>query len=408
VTIVKANGELWVWGLDRASWENDERDRTLVKAWKLSDQVASAVPVGTDTWADGNVFLSVLHEDASLWTWDILFKKNAYGEISPPYIAQAPEKIMEGVSTVMADNPHSSSFWVLKTNQSLWGGWREEIHTTFYIEIKDFNFEKKMDGIHAIWVNPVYNSQIYALRGSGALFAFGENAQGQLGVGFSYGNAKHVYLKHPTRVINSAASVITQSDWSEIYMHTMAIKKDHTLWLWGRDIWFDSSFATDLSALEGSFFSNKPIKVMDNVASAAMGVDHCLVIKQDGSLWVWGYNNAGQLGIGTFEHMRKPVKIMDNVISVTASNRHSLALQADGNLWAWGDNEFGQLGTGDTISRHEPIQIMENVVSIFTTATCNAAVKQDGSVWIWGYTVLHPSHLHLGEEPILKPICILE
>jgi alpha-tubulin suppressor-like RCC1 family protein len=401
VAIVKENGELWVWGIDNDPPTEVSYDHTSQKAWKLADHVLSAVPVGMDTHLQGGVFLSALYEDTSLWIWDIM-------RSSSHNIIQTPQIIMEGVSNISAHSPQNSSFFALKTNRSLWIVWKERDNPELSSKDKDFKFEKKMDGVNAFWVNPVENAQVYALKGDGTLFGFGENAQGQLGVGFSSGNAKRIYHKKPTSVTDSVVSVITQGEFADLMVHTMAIKDDRSLWLWGQDIWFDQSTKSLPLNAWPSFYSNTPIKIMDGVASAAMGTTHSLVIKQDSSLWTWGYNNSGQLGIGSYEHIKEPAKIMDNVVSVTASNSHSLALQADGSLWAWGNNSLGQLGTGDTASRLEPTKIMEDVASIFTAAACNAAVKRDGSVWIWGNTALYPGSFATEGDSILEPICILE
>ena len=138
-----------------------------------------------------------------------------------------------------------------------------------------------------------------------------------------------------------------------------------------------------------------------------MGVNHCLAVKQDGSLWAWGYNDAGQAGVGHSGSVKTPQRIMEHVVSVAASNRHSLAVRADGSLWAWGDNEVGQLGTGDTKSRTSPIQIMDDVSSVFVASTLNAAVKWDGSVWIWGNAAITPGSFVAEENSILEPVCVL-
>ena len=444
IAIVKENGELWVWGIDPDPpanvnqdytsqqtgyitnddppgmistkirvFENDadqqtkgSRDYTSFKSWKLADHVVAAVPVGTDTYVQGGVFLSVLYEDASLWIWDISVMRDEYGKTTSLNIIKPPQQIMKGVSDIVGKNaPHSMSFYALKTNSSLWSVWREMVVTTFSIEVKGFRHGKTMDNVNALWVNPVDNSQTYVLKDDNTLYGFGENAQGQLGVGFSISNNKRESLNKPTKVTDSVISVITQTELTDIMSHTMAIKDDRSLWLWGWDIWFDLSSSTNPSATEGFYISNVPVKIMDNVAYAAMGANYCLVIKQDGSLWTWGYSSPWQLGI---EPIKEPVKIMDNVVSITAGSAHSLALQTDGSLWAWGDNRLGQLGTGDTISRNEPVKIMENVAAIFTYVTCNAAVKQDGSVWIWGNTAFYPGSDAAEEDSILEPICILE
>lgn len=68
----------------------------------------------------------------------------------------------------------------------------------------------------------------------------------------------------------------------------------------------------------------------------AVGGSHSLGIKEDGSLWVWGFNLVGRLGDGTNITRYSPVKIMDGVVAIAAGAYHSLAIKSDGSLWAWG------------------------------------------------------------------------
>ena len=91
---------------------------------------------------------------------------------------------------------------------------------------------------------------------------------------------------------------------------------------------------------------------MDDVASVSLGGHYSAAVKKDGSLWVWGRNFAGCIGDGTYERRFEPVKIMDNVASVSLGGScmlergHTAAIKADGSLWMWGYNVFGQLGDG--------------------------------------------------------------
>ena len=406
VTIVKKNGELWVWGIEADPSINGEKSQNTQSAWRLAEHVAAAVPVSRRiTDAQRGFYLGVLYEDSSLWIWDISRTKDDSGEICLSFKNGTPEKIMEGVSTIIAQG---HTILALKTNASLWSIRKKTEFDKPSLQNNSFIYTEVMKNIHAFWVNPVDNPQTYLLRENGELFGCGENGQGQLGVGFSTGNAKRAYQKL-TKISDSVVSVITQNSWSEIFMHTMAIKDDHSLWLWGQDIWFDSTSATNKDAREGFFISNVPVRIMENVAYSSISANHSLVIQLDGSLWVWGCNNEGQLGTGNYENIKEPVNIMNNIISVSAGNHNSFALQADGGLWAWGGNSFGQLGIGDTENRIEPTRIMEKVSSISSIGTCSVAVKQDGSIWIWGSTSLYPSFYDTDKVgSILKPICIME
>ena len=76
------------------------------------------------------------------------------------------------------------------------------------------------------------------------------------------------------------------------------------------------------------------------VSANTPGHMYSFAIKNDGSLWAWGYNEYGQLGDGTTENKSAPVKIMDDVTAVSAGLLHSFAIKSDGSLWAWGDNRL--------------------------------------------------------------------
>ena len=81
---------------------------------------------------------------------------------------------------------------------------------------------------------------------------------------------------------------------------------------------------------------------------------HSLGIKADGvdstqgTLWAWGDNSFGQLGLGDTTNKMVPTQIgsASNWIAVEAGSAFSMALNAEGEIWVWGDNRFGQLGAG--------------------------------------------------------------
>jgi alpha-tubulin suppressor-like RCC1 family protein len=77
---------------------------------------------------------------------------------------------------------------------------------------------------------------------------------------------------------------------------------------------------------------------------------HNLAIKGNHSLWAWGANWSGQLGLGNAEDQSAPVPVVGDGGWAAASGggEHTLAIRADGSLWAWGYNFYGQLGIGDS------------------------------------------------------------
>jgi len=84
-----------------------------------------------------------------------------------------------------------------------------------------------------------------------------------------------------------------------------------------------------------------------------------LAIKTDGTLWVWGRNDAGQLGIGNTVDRSSPVQVgaLSDWAQVCGIDRTSLAIKTDGTLWSWGLASNGLLGNGATVNRSSPVQI---------------------------------------------------
>ena len=189
---------------------------------------------------------------------------------------------------------------------------------------------------------------------------------------------------------NDGGTILKNSDSQVLYNNVLSlggyrsgvIKEDGSLWMWGSN----SNNNVSTNKHQASTILT-PIKRMDDVRIISLGDDHSGAVTIDGSLWMWGNFRHGQLGDGSNEY-RYPVypkRILDNVKQVCLGGDQSAAILEDGSLWMWGKNNYGQIGDGTTKDSLIPIKILDDVEYVSLGENHSGAIKEDGSLWMWGY-----------------------
>ena len=217
----------------------------------------------------------------------------------------------------------------------------------------------------------VGSAHVLTIRTNGTLWAWGYNAQGQLGDGNTANRSDPVQIGNATNWVSIAAGD----------SHSLALRSDGTLWTWGSN--GSGQLGDGLSADR-----HAPVQVgiATNWMRVAGGSYHSLAVRSDGTLWAWGNNQYGQLGDNSTTDRNVPVQvgIATNWMSVAAGEEHTLALRSDGTLWAWGYSQNGRLGTGggDELS---PVQVGSATWSDIAAGSIHSlGVQTNGTLWGWG------------------------
>jgi alpha-tubulin suppressor-like RCC1 family protein len=235
----------------------------------------------------------------------------------------------------------------------------------------------KQVGALTNWLNIAagYSGQVLAVKSDGTAWSWGYNAQGQLGQG-------------NTTNLSSPVQIGALTNWSLVSAGgncSLGIKTDGTLWSWGEGAYGALGLGNTTS-----YSSPKQIGALTTWAQISMGAQRAgYAIKTDGTLWSWGRNLNGCLGLGNTTYYSSPKQIgaLTTWARISAGNAYALAIKTDGTLWAWGSNGNGQLATGNITYYSSPKQV--GALTTWSSVSAQGAnscgsIKTDGTLWMWG------------------------
>ena len=316
---IAKDGSLYMWG---SNWgylgDGSGKDRSPSPK-KIMDNV---VQVSFGAYSSGAVT-----KDGSLYVWGETMNYVSHESGNSIY---SPHKVMDNV--IFASIGLECSGAITKDGSLyMWGdndfgqlGIGDNIE---YSEVP----VKVMEHVKFVSVGDSYTA---AITDNGTLYMWGSNFYGELGDGTN--NDSYT----PKKIMDNVKAVSIG-----INNHSGAITEDGSLYMWGRN---------DLGQLgDGTTIDrNRPAKIMDHVVELSLGNCCSGAITEDGSLYMWGTNKVGELGNGEVTDWDVsnpiPVKIMDKVVSVDLGDEgHSGAITEDGSLYMWGNNYQGQLGIGN-------------------------------------------------------------
>lgn len=234
-------------------------------------------------------------------------------------------------------------------------------------------------------------NQSLAVRSDGTVFTWGANGSGELGLGDTTQRTTPVQIAGLTDAVYGVLG----------YSHGLALRADGSVVAWGKNGLGQVGVAGDGTATD---VQTRPVPVSGlpgNVVEVLGGAEHSAALTADGTVYVWGRNSYGNLGIGTPDTLRHPVPMpvpgLTDVVDIASGRDHILALKADGTVVSWGLGSSGQLGYGDNTDpkgedRAAPVTVVRDaqgsplgdMLAVFANGNSSYGLRRDGQYLGWG------------------------
>lgn len=347
-----------------------------------SDHRAYATPVTPITTAitGGDGFSLSLDKSGTVWGWG----NNSSGTLGDGTTTDrlSPVKVsgLSGstISSISAKYLHSLALG----SGAVWAWGNNTFGQLGNNSLNDSNIPVKItSGLSGKTVTAIATGMSHSLvlTSLGTVYAWGNNENGQLGIGST--NSRSTPIQITGFSSKSIKAIAAGSSFS------MALALDGSVWAWGNNgsgQLGDGGNTTRLLPVVLSGLSGK------NIIAIAAGNNHALALSADKSVWAVGANNSGQLGDGTNLNRSTWVRVKgltdSNITAIAAANDHSYFLNQDGTVLATGENDRGQLGDGTLVNRTLPdiVAGLTGINSISSGTTNGLATDTNGVVWSWG------------------------
>ena len=363
---IKQNGTLWGWGKNSLGAVGDN---TAVYR-------SSPVQIGTGTtWylVSSSTYNNLATKtDGTIWSWG----RSDFGQVGDNTVINKSSPVQIGaLTTWLTLNSGRDSNFNIKSDGTLWAwgyntfgglGQNNILHRSSPVQIGA--------GVYAWTQFATGTNHDVGIQSNGSLWSFGYNTFGQLG-------------QNDTADRSSPVQIGSSYNWSKVAAgnnHQLAIKTDGALWLWG-----NSNYGQ--LGLNDVIGRSSPVQLGALTTWSKVSAGYStLAIKTDGTLWAWGNNPYGQLGDSTTANKSSPVQIgalttWSQTSSSTSAN--SAAIKTDGTLWTWGANFYGQLGLNNQAAyRSSPTQVgaATDWYQVSWSTTFVMSVKTNGTLWGWG------------------------
>lgn len=427
VLALKNDGTVWAWGRNQYGELGDNTTKTRRLPIQVKDATGEGYLDGITAIAAASRYSLALKNDGTVWAWG----DNNSGQLGDgtttrrylPVQARDSDGYLEGVKNITVGSAYPSStsgeqneFSIaIKNDRTVWtwgknnrGQLGNNTTTTSPLAVQvvgalGTGFLTDIIDISA------GSNHVLAVKSDGTVWAWGINNGGQLGNNTTTASYAPIQVLDSSGIgfLTGVKKVAAGSYADPGAGHSLALKNDGTVWAWGDNYHgqlgdstkLDRRLPTQVKDVSGANY-------LENIESITAGPGNSLAIHNDGTVWAWGTNRAGQLGNGNTISSSLPRQVrgfageeyLSGVKSVSLSSfiydyvGYVVALRSDGAILAWGSNQYGQLGDGTFDSSLEPLRvisgsgdgILSGIEQVAAGAEHTLALKEDGTVWAWG------------------------
>ena len=340
--------QMWVLGKNQLGQLGQNQSESVLNGYSSPVQVPGA------TWktfrrSSNGVEQAAIKTDGTLWTWG----SNNYGQLGQNSIINlsSPTQV-PGTWTPFNNSQNAFSGGgcnkIVKTDGTLWT-WGN----SFYGALGHNDNVKRSSpvqvGSDTTWSSVVGDRiSTLALKTDGTLWSFGQNEYGELGINNKTDRSS------PTQIPGTTWAILGRSDGTGT--SNGAIKTDGTLWVWGRN-------EAGRLGLNNQTEYSSPKQIPGTTWANLVFSEQSMATKTDGTLWMWGTGGFGGTGQNNQTQYSSPRQVPGttwDTENFKTSNYISMALKTDGTLWAWGLGGDGVLGQNSQTQYSSPVQVGSN------------------------------------------------
>jgi alpha-tubulin suppressor-like RCC1 family protein len=189
-----------------------------------------------------------------------------------------------------------------------------------------------------------------AADSQGNVWAWGDNEFGQLGLDTATTSSKEPIKVEQIGDIKAVAAGA---------YHSVALDNDGYVWTWGDNLYGQLGGGT---FTENPRYTPKKIRSLYNIIAIAAKGSFTVALDRNGVVWTWGNNENGELGDNSLANRSTPQQVtpfFKKFVVIAAGFNHAAALRNDGTIWTWGYNGYGQLGIGNYNNRYSPTEVSD-------------------------------------------------